>query len=197
MNGDASIPEISHLSLCARLAIVLRLFAGYCEKRQLKHPEIEIYLEYLWWFVGMIQESSEFDRWCEAQPIILETGLGYEYPSGFERHLASQNIPEPEFRHLICYTTEILYGSLFSACDEPGSRSYLTQIAIIVEKYGVTFPCITPYECSLWEPSGWGTSPTAAELPDWRGDNLEAKLAGSCASDHPIVETPSIDPSGN
>ena len=58
--GEGPIPDITLLSLRVRLAIALRLFAGYCERRGLAHAKVDAYLEYLWRFIGMPCSSSAF-----------------------------------------------------------------------------------------------------------------------------------------
>jgi hypothetical protein len=82
------IADVTALSLRARLALALRLFAGYCELRGLHHPEVVAYLDYLWRFIGMPGSSEAFGRWTADEPQLVAAGLGWEYPPGFVGLLA-------------------------------------------------------------------------------------------------------------
>ena len=114
----APISDITALSLRARLAIALRLFASYCERRGLAHPEIDRYLNHLWEFVGLSSGEGAFRRWVENEPRLIHAGLGDPYPVGLDRLLSSAGVPADEFRQVVGCTTEVLYGSLYAAADE-------------------------------------------------------------------------------
>ncbi len=74
-----------------------------------------------------------------------------------------------EFRGPLCLTTEILFGSMFGAADESGSRRYLGELAEAVGRWGVDWPHLAPFSGSRWsDGSGWGAIPTAAELASWQ-----------------------------
>ncbi len=164
------IPDISPLSLRARLAIALRLFAGYCEGRGLRHPEVAAYLDYLWWFVGLSGSTEAFGEWSGAEVPLVGAGLGYEYPPGFEAFLAARGVPETEFRRAVCAATEVLYGSLYGAADEPGSRRFVGELAALVAPHGVPFPDLAPFAGSRWaDGHGWGRLVGPEELASWRG----------------------------
>ncbi len=152
------MPDITNLSLHARLAIALRLFAGYCERRGLAHPEIVGYLEYLWRFIGLPGTPEAFGQWEAGWPPLIETGLGWDYPPGFESLLASRGVPEREFRQAVCCTTEVLYGSLYGAADESGSRRFVGELAALVDPLGVTFPDLRPFSGSRWSDRWMGCS---------------------------------------
>ena len=117
------MPDIAALSLRARLAIAPRLFAGYCERRQVDHPAVAAYLGYQWWFVGMDGSADAFGEWSGSEPPLVYAGLGGEWPDGFADHLAARGVPESEFRSAVCTATEVLHGSLYGAADEPGSSA--------------------------------------------------------------------------
>jgi hypothetical protein len=163
------MPDITALSLSARLAIALRLFAGYCERRGLAHPEITAYLDHLWRFLGLPETGEGFLAWEADRPPLIEAGLGYEYPPGFEAFLGARGVPEREFRQVVCYTTEVLYSSMYGASDEPGSRRFVGELAALVGPLGVAFPDLRPFAGSRWsDRQGWGAPPTTEELAAWR-----------------------------
>ena len=167
---DAPIPGIAALSLRARLAIALRLFAGYCERRRVDHPAVGAYLDYFWWFVGMDGSTEAFGKWSAAEPPLVGAGLGWEWPEGFADHLAARGVPEPEFRRAVCSASEVLYGSLYGACDEPGSRRFVGELAALVHPHGVPFPDLRPFDGSGWaDGHGWGRLVGPQELAAWRG----------------------------
>ena len=164
------MPDITALSLRARLAIALRLFAGYCERRELDHPEVVAYLDYLWRFVGVGGSTEAFGQWTADEPPLVGTGLGWEYPPGFEAFLAARGVPNQEFRQAVCCTTEVLYGSIYAAADELGSRCHVSQLATLVNPLGVAIPDTRPFLKSRWNDGhGWGSIPSAEELAAWRG----------------------------
>lgn len=163
------MPDVTALSLRARLAIALNLFAAYCERRGLHHPEIAAYLDYLWRFIGMPTTTEEFARWQEDEPPLVRAGLGWEYPPGFETFLAGCGVAESEFRGALGPTTEVLFGSMYGAADESGSKRYISELAQAVAHWGIRWPNLTPFSSSRWlDGSGWGAIPTEAELEAWR-----------------------------
>jgi hypothetical protein len=77
---------------------------------------------------------------------------------------------EREFRQAVCCTTEVLYGSLYGAADESGSRRFVGELTALAGPLGVSFPDIQPFSGSRWSDGhGWGTTPTTEELAAWRG----------------------------
>lgn len=164
------IPDLAPLSLRARLAIALRLFAGYCERRGLDHPEVGVYLDYLWRFIGMGGSAEAFGQWTADEPALVGTGLGWEYPPEFEALLAARGVPEQEFRQAVCCTTEVLYGSLYAAADESGSRGHVSRLVALVGPLGVAIPDTRPFLKSRWgDGHGWGALLSTEELAAWRG----------------------------
>jgi hypothetical protein len=162
-------PDLTGLSLLARLAVALHLFHGYCNVRRLVHPEIDRYLDHLWKFIGLSHSGGEFDWWVENQPDLIYTGLGHEYPVGFDELLATAGVQESEFRNVVCWTTEVLYGSMYAACDEDGSRKDLYTLATIVVPLGVRWPDLDRFAGSRWaDEHGWGVRPSAEQLVAWR-----------------------------
>lgn len=91
-----------------------------------------------------------FNQWEEDQPPLIETGLGGEYPPGFESVPAARGVPEPEFRQAVCCTTEVIYGSFYCASDESGSRQFVSELANLVGPLGVPFPDPRQFSGSRW-----------------------------------------------
>jgi hypothetical protein len=148
---EASIPhdplsEVAALSLTARLAVALHLFAGYCRRRGLDHPELAQYIEHMWGFAAAWQGGGEgFDEWYFGRPDLAEAGLGYEYPEGFETYLATTGVSEQEFRAALMHTTEIVYSSLFSVADNAGSLQDLEGLAGIALAAGAVWPDLSAF----------------------------------------------------
>jgi hypothetical protein len=112
---ESSIPrdplsEVASLSLTARRGVALHLFAGYCRRRGLDHPELTRYIEHIWGFAALPRGGFGFEEWEFGRPALVDTGLGYEYPEGFEAYLAGSGVSGPEFRAALLHTTEVLYG---------------------------------------------------------------------------------------
>jgi hypothetical protein len=163
------LPDVGQLSLRARAAYGLTLFEGYCRARGLEHMEIVAFEDHLWRFVGTVDEPNAFDCWLEAEPPLIEAGLGYEYPAGFEAFLASRGVPEREFRQALQATTEIIYGSLYAAADEVGSQIDLIHLWRVAETVGVRCPDLSRFNGSRWaDRGGWGVLPRPEELAQWR-----------------------------
>jgi hypothetical protein len=168
------IPDLTALSLRARLAIALRLFAGYCQRHGLAHPQVTAYLDYLWRFIGLPRSPEAFNQWQADPPALVETGLGYDYPPGFEALLAARGVPEQEFRYALSSATEVLYGSMYAAADESGSRRFVGELAALAASLGVGFPDLRPFSGSRWSDGhGWGACPTPEELAAWRATPVQ------------------------
>jgi hypothetical protein len=161
--------DIEVLSLRARLAMGLHMFAKYCDWRGLAHPELTAFLDYLWQIIELPNTSEAFDGWVASQPALVDVGLGYEYPAGFESLLGVHGVPEREFRHAICCVTEILYSSLYGAADEPGSRRFLSDLTELVAPFGIRPPDTRRFAGSLWSDGhGWGAQPAPQVMEAWR-----------------------------
>jgi len=127
------------------------------------------YLECLWRFIGLFGTPEAFGEWESNQSPLVDTGLGGDYPPGFEAFLAARGVPDREFRQAVCYTTEVVYSSLYGAADESGSRRFVDELMELVRPLGLTFPDIRPFSKSRWaDDHGWGAIPSPGELAAWR-----------------------------
>src|SRR4051794_7546304 len=104
------MPDVAALSLRARLALALRVFADYCDRRGLVHPEIAAYLGHMWRSLAVGNAGEGFDEWVSGETPLVPAGLGDEYPPGFEEVLTARGVSESEFRQALRCTTEVLYG---------------------------------------------------------------------------------------
>jgi hypothetical protein len=168
------LSEVALLSLTARLGVALHLFAGYCRRRGLDHPELVRYIEHMWSFAALPDRGDGFEEWEVGRPALVETGLGYEYPEGFQAHLAATGVPEPEFRAALMHTTEVLYGSLWAAADDAGSLRDMGELAAIALRAGAAWPDLSAFADSRWFGGGWGGRLRPEQLARWRsaGSNL-------------------------
>jgi hypothetical protein len=134
----------------------------------LDHPEIKAYIEHLWKFM-MLDGPEAFRRWEADEPSLVVTGLGWEYPRGFEDYLREHAVPAGEFRWALENTAEVVYGSLYGAADNPGSRRHLAELADLVAPLEVPWPDIRRFAESRWaDRGGWGRVLSADELASWR-----------------------------
>jgi hypothetical protein len=157
------------LSLKARLAIALHLLGGYCQRRGLEHPDITIFIDYLWRFIA-ITGAAEFEAWEAArEPPLLATALGSDFPPGFQEFLSGRGVRASEFRTIIMYTAEIVFDNLCSATDEVRSRAYLNKVALIADRHGVAWPDVSVFAQSRWaDGHGWGRADIPIRLETWR-----------------------------
>ncbi len=167
--GGFPIPDISRLSLQARLAIALWLFARYCEKPGLEHPEITAFSDYLWEFLALPSSAEALNDWASRCPPLVGNGLGEQLPSGFEAFVTGQGVSISKFQQAVTCTTEILYGSMYAAANDWESRRYFDSLAEMAVASGVPFPDMQPFSGSLWsEGHGWGARLSPEELAAWR-----------------------------
>lgn len=157
------------MSLRARIAIALHLFRGYCNRRNLYHPEIDRFVEHLWEFLALPAGGGGFDTWKNREPELTFVGLGDDYPSEFETFLTDAGVSLTEFRHVLGYTAEVLYSTMYGAADEKRSRKDLSELAAIAETFGVEWPDMSCFSESKWSDChGWGNRPSEQELTNWR-----------------------------
>jgi hypothetical protein len=167
MTIEGDIQHIRPLSLCARIAIALHLFRGYCNQIGLNHPEIDRFVEHLWEFIALPPDG--FDSWEKRQPSLTFVGLGDDFEVDFRSVLISAGVSVASFRRALSCTTEVLYTSMYAAANEYDSRSFLLELAIIVEAVGVQWPDMKCFANSDWaDGHGWGNRPTEKELAEWR-----------------------------
>jgi hypothetical protein len=99
------------------------------------------------------------------EPSLVGAGLGWEYPTGFEAFLASCSAPEQEFRRALCCATEVAFGSLYGAANEPRSRRFVQELAGLVATLGVGFPDTHQFVRSRWSDGlGLGSYPVSGGI---------------------------------
>jgi hypothetical protein len=136
----------------------------------LDNAEVVAYLDYMWRFL-VVEAGVGFDEWVSSEPALMSAGLGDDFAPDFEAFLAARGVPEAEFRQALCCTTEVLYGSMYAAADEQGSRLFLTELAELAAPFGVALPHMRPFVGSRWSDGhGWGACPSPEELAAWRGE---------------------------
>jgi len=155
------------LSLTARLGVALHLFAGYCRRRGLDHPEIGRYIEHMWRFAAL-PAGVGLKEWESEAPALVHAGLGCEYPEGFAACLAAAGVAWPEFRGALTHATEVLYGSLYGAADDAGSLRELKGLAAIALAAGARWPELSAFSESRWVGGGWGGRLTPEQLARWQ-----------------------------
>jgi hypothetical protein len=170
---EPSIPsdplsEVAFLSLTARLAVALHLLAGYCRRRGIDHPELDRYIEHMWGFAALPGGGEGFEEWEFSHPALVDAGLGYEYPEGFEACLAASGVSGPEFRAALMHTTEVLYGSLWAAADNAGSLRDVKGLAAIALAAGAAWPDLSAFAESRWVGGGWGGRLSPEQVARWR-----------------------------
>jgi hypothetical protein len=159
---------VAALSLTARVCVALHLFTGYCRRRGLDHPEVARYIEHMWGFAALPGGGQGFEQWEFGRPALVDAGLGYEYPEGFEAYLAATDVPAPEFRAALMHTTEALYGSLWGAADDAGSLREVKELAGIALAAGAVWPDLSAFAESRWLGGGWGSRLSPDQLARWR-----------------------------
>jgi hypothetical protein len=167
---NRNYPDVTPLSQRARLAIALHLFQGFCDCCGITHPELGRYLDHLWQFIGFCGDGGKsFEGWKKNEPPLTFAGLGDPLPAGFGDVLAAAGVSERTFRRALCFTTEVLYVSMYAASDEERSRHFLYQLADMAEPLGVVWPDISRFAGSRWiDGHGWGNRLSAQELTIWR-----------------------------
>jgi hypothetical protein len=152
------------------LALALHLFRGYCKRRGVEHPDVDRYVDYLWEFIGF-DDPEAFGRWVKKEPPLVAAGLGCEFRTAFKQVLAAAGVSEKEFQQALMSCTEVLYTSMYGACDDEGSKRYLSELADIAVPLGVKWADIRRFAASRWEDEhGWGKPLTPQELAQWRAD---------------------------
>lgn len=157
--------QIKPLSLRARIAISLHLFADYCKRRQLNHLEIDRFKHHMWDFFSLEAKLASFDDWINSKTTLTYVGLGDEFPLEIVAFLEDSKVSLDEFRAILVCTTEILYSSLYGAADEVGSRKYLVELTNFVENIGAELPDLSYYSNSKWtDQHGWGNTVMEPEI---------------------------------
>jgi hypothetical protein len=173
MKGDL-LEQVRELSLTARLAVALVLFSEYCRLRSLQHAEIDAFVDYLWRFMTTHRRGELFNVWVEEEPALVSVGLGDEFEVELKEHIQSRGVSLAEFRQVVDCVTEVLYGSMYLAADEPRSFGDLVELAAIVKPLGVDWPDLKRFADSRWSDNhGWGKDLSPADVARWRYDHGE------------------------
>jgi hypothetical protein len=160
--------EVSDLSIRGRLAIALCCFQLYCRVRELSHPEIDAFADYMWEFM-VLHGDNTFSEWEERQPVLVSVGLGDEYPVDFRTFLTSSGVSEGDFRLLLENITEIVFCSAYAATDDAESRAFLAGVILAVGQYGVRPPSPSLFGATLWKDAyGWGEPVPLATILEWK-----------------------------
>jgi hypothetical protein len=158
------------LSLNARLAVALHLFAGYCHCRGLNYPDIDQYIEHMWGFItlSLPEGGGGFDAWEKSRPELVDSGMGWNLLERVADHLAERRVNEAEFHSALMNCTEVLYGSLFGVAEDAASRNYVSKLADAATQVGAAWPDLATFESSKWAVRTWGNPLTVVEMARWR-----------------------------
>lgn len=159
---------VRQISIRGRLAIGLHCFASACKCRGLlEHPEIQLFLDHMWRLIG--PDGANFVEWEQANPLLVNTGLGYETPPGFSAFLASKSVTEVDFRELLSNLVEVVYWNAYGATDNGKTLEYLMATVESACRWGGKCPEPNRFEKSRWaDKYGWGNNLSATELAEWR-----------------------------
>lgn len=180
IGGMMSLDDpVADLSLNARLAIALICVERYCAASTLYHPTIVSFLDHLWMW-PLIESVSAFRTWENQQPDLVTVGLGGELMADLQQQLTGVGIEPTRFAAIIMAATEIVYGSLYGACDNPGSATDLHTVLVATGHNQHRTHLIAAFAGSRFtERGGWGRVLTPAERDAWRriGATLDADLS--------------------
>jgi hypothetical protein len=167
--GDERVPGLAELSRRGRLAIALRMFSTYCDKRGIAHPDVTASIDYLWHCVGAPGSLDEFDQWEMQIPPLLTTDW-HLWSVGLESQLRSRGGSEQEFFRALFWTVRVLDSCPCEEEYELWSRNCVESLVALVARYDIEVPDIEPFLESRWSGSdGWGPPPTPEQLQAWRG----------------------------
>jgi hypothetical protein len=171
-NRGTSISEYTALSLTARLAIGLHCFTGYCQARELKHTEIDAFLDDLWDFPLAIASPEAFTKWEDEHPHLVEVGLGDDFSDDFQSVLRHHHIAPQEFRHTIESLIEIVFASFYGASQNQESLDSLRSVIAATTGSAVTPAPSDLFAASLFADNhGWGKPLAESERDQWRFAN--------------------------
>ncbi|MCA9107488.1 MAG: hypothetical protein KDA83_18880 [Planctomycetales bacterium] len=166
------ISAYTALSLTARLAIGLHCFTDYCQTRELKHTEIDAFLDDMWGLPLAITSPEAFTAWEEKHPHLVEVGLGDEFSDEFQAVLRHKNISPQELRHIIESVIEIVFASFYGAPQNQQSLDSLRSVIAATTGYGVPPAPPSLFAASLFADNhGWGKPLTGSMRDQWRFAN--------------------------
>lgn len=154
-----------HLSLTARMAVALHCFSRYCSKLELRHDDIDAFVDYLWEFPLI----ERWDLWEEHAPRLLQVALGDNWPADLQEFLLIRLESANQFRTLLGAVAEIVFGSGYGAADDEMSMRYLAKAIYLVDQFGVRPPPPEEFAESLFvDNHGWGNKITEEVRNRWR-----------------------------
>lgn len=117
----------------------------------------------------MFTGADTFGAWTCNHSKLLEVGLGDPFPAEFKQFLEKRNVSIAEFRELISYLVEIVYGNLYGAANNEESLQYLLNVISLTGRYGVRPPDAALYSASQFSDyHGWGKPISPQKHEIWR-----------------------------
>ena len=157
------------MSLTARLAIGLRCFTDYCFKLELRHPEIDAFLDCLWRFPLTMSSPDSFAAWENTQPHLVDVGLGDEFSADFLSFLHGVGVSDTDFRHVVESLIEIVFSSLYGGAQNEQSLDFLHSVIAATALFDVWPPPPNLFSTSLFvDNHGWGKPLSNDECNRWR-----------------------------
>jgi hypothetical protein len=166
MNVREYLEQCRPLSLTARSAISLLVFEKYCAENDLNILAVTELLDHMWKW-PLIDGPDQFEPWESQRPLLIDCGLGDDFPDDLIAILAQRNISESKFRTVIEGVTEILWSSFWGAAENEASINDLEKVLLVTNVQKL--PTLTPFKFSLFsDKDGWGSSLTAEDRDFWR-----------------------------
>jgi len=155
--------SFNRVGLNGRLVVALIVVQRYCQKWGVRAAALDLWFDHLWEWPTV--DSSSFETWSEAEPPLIQSGLGDPLPAELLAQLAAAGVNADEFAALIMHATEIVYSSLYAAADDKGSLEDLGKVFEVAERSGVMIPpAETVSHCRINDGHGWGRKLTREEL---------------------------------
>ncbi len=134
----------------------------------LVHSHIDALLDDLW-DLPLTLGSDAFDEWEAYHPMLVDTGLGDDFPDGFEEFLRTHGVSTEEFRDVLESLVEIAFGSFYCDAEDANSLRYLDNLIRMVRRRGVSPPPIDTFSASRFsDRHGWGDRLSIEERDAWR-----------------------------
>jgi hypothetical protein len=159
------------ISINARMAIGLHCFERFCLKKQLKHAEIDAFLDYMW-ELPSLKYSSAFMNWYRSPPPLVEDLLNSsrrDFSEEFREFLVLYHIDSAALFHLAQHIVLIPFGGFFGSPESKCSLKHLIAVLRTAASEGIEPPCFSTFSDSRFEDyDGLGRNLTFAERDSWR-----------------------------